>query len=102
VISTVRIIPSERLAFFLGAGASVEFAVPTMKKMTKEFSERICEEDLFININEILLEIYGKGKVYLEAIMSVISGLKEGEHFRENIGELGAFFLTQQGIENSK
>ncbi len=34
----------------------------------------------------------------LEAIMSVIAGLKEREHLRENIGELGGFLLSQEGL----
>jgi SIR2-like domain len=101
-----RVISAEKLAFFLGAGASVEFGAPTMKKMTTEFYEWIWKEvshkkDLFVKIYDILQVIYGEGNVDLEAIMSVITGLKEREHFRENIGELGGFLLRQQGIVNA-
>ena len=41
--------------------------------------------------------IYGKNKVDLEAIMSVIIGLKEERRIRDNIGELGLFGLAKKG-----
>jgi uncharacterized protein YydD (DUF2326 family) len=92
--------------------------MPTMKTtMTTEFSEQIEKvssasastereryilltkrKGLFAKIYETLQPFYGEGKVDLEAIMYVITGLKEREHIRENIGDLGAFLLGQQGV----
>ena len=74
-----------------------------MKKMTQDFSENIKKEstdqkELFLKIYGLLEGIYGDDEVDLEAIMSVIAGLKEREHLRENIGELGGFLLSQEGL----
>ena len=44
--------------------------------------------------------MYGEDNVDLEAVMSVIAGLKEKERLRDNIGELGVFILERQGIIN--
>jgi len=42
--------------------------------------------------------ICGRNKVNLEAIMSVILGLKEKVRIRDNLGELGIFMLERKGI----
>ena len=74
-----------------------------MTKMTLGFSENIKKESpdhrkLFLEIYDMLEGIYGDNNVDLEAIMSVIDGLKEKEHLRDNIGELGAFFSIDVNI----
>jgi NAD-dependent SIR2 family protein deacetylase len=60
----------DAIGFFFGAGASIEFGIPSMKQLTDSFSEKIQQN-----------------KVDLEAIMSVIVGLKEENRVRDNIGE---------------
>jgi uncharacterized protein YacL (UPF0231 family) len=50
--------------------------------------------------HDSLAKVYGEDKVDLEAIISVIDGLKEKERLKENIGELGLFMLERKGIIN--
>jgi hypothetical protein len=76
-----------------------------MKKITESFDEEINrdgndeEKKLFNSIYEQLAKIYGKHKVDLESIMTIIVGLKEN-HFIDNIGDIGLFLLQMKGIEN--
>jgi NAD-dependent SIR2 family protein deacetylase len=67
---TSTVIAADKLAFFLGAGASIEFGAPTMKKMTTEFYERMGKEvshkrDLFVKVYDILQVIYGNSLIYI-------------------------------------
>ena len=100
-------IDKDRIGFFLGAGASIEFGIPSMKKMTATFAKKIRskpgkdeQKKVFNIIYNSLAKVYGKDKVDLEAIMSVIVGLKEKERLTDNIGELGSFVLERKGIKN--
>ena len=95
-------VDARSIGFFLGAGASIEFGIPSMKSMTTSFAEEI-RNNASRNIGErkIFETVYTSlGKAYeeqdnvdLEAIISVITGLKEKEHVNENIGDLGLFML---------
>jgi hypothetical protein len=102
-MASSHFIPSDKIGFFFGAGASVEFGVPTMKQMTEEYAEQISKDvsisrQLFFQIFKSSQDAYGKKNVDIEAIMSIIAGLKEREHLRENIGDLAAFYLKQEGM----
>jgi hypothetical protein len=46
-----------------------------------------------------LAKVHGKDRIGLEAIMSVIDGLKDKERLQENMGDLGLFLLQIEGIE---
>jgi len=98
-------IDGNRLGFFFGAGASVEFGIPSMKNITELFKSKINkdnknkEKHLFNSIYNSLEQIYGKSKVDLESIMSVIVGLKEISAL-DSIGDLGLFLLQQKGIKD--
>jgi SIR2-like protein len=95
-------VDTNRIGFFIGAGASIEFGIPSMTQMTTTFEAKISkkpEKELFNTIYKTLAKVYGRDNVDLEAIMSVISGLKEEAHLRDNIGELGLFLLERKGIE---
>ncbi len=81
----------EAIGFFFGAGASIEFGIPSMKEMTTSFATRIWnkaslskESKIFNDIYDALARVYRNDNVDLEAIMSVIVGLKEG-HINGNI-----------------
>lgn len=94
-----------RIGFFFGAGASVEFGIPSMRKITSTFSAKINEEgageeekNLFNTVYNSLEKVYGEGKVDLEAVMSVITGLRDNERLQENIGDLGLFILQTKQI----
>jgi hypothetical protein len=93
-----------RICFFFGAGASIEFGIPSMKKMTSTFADELKEKgeneevEAFGLIYKSLETVYGRDKVDIEAIMSVIHGLKEKEQVRDNIGDLGLFILERKGI----
>ncbi len=94
---------ADKVGFFFGAGASKEFSIPQMTKLTLEFSEHIKkgpsdQRKLFLEIYNMLEGIYGNNNVDLEAIMSVIDGLKEKEHLRENVGDLGVFFSVRREL----
>jgi len=78
-----------------------------MKQMTMTFAHEIRnkvgqdrEKRVFNTIYKSLAKVYGEQNVDLEAIMSVIAGLKEKEHIKENIGDLGLFVLERKGITN--
>lgn len=67
-----------------------------MKEMTTSFATRIWnkaslskESKIFNDIYDALARVYRNDNVDLEAIMSVIVGLKEG-HIKDNIGDLGS------------
>jgi predicted CopG family antitoxin len=77
------------IGFFFGAGASIEFGIPSMKQLTDSFSERIQQNKSLLKKREMFADIYNSlaDKVDLEAIMSVIVGLKEENRVRDNIGE---------------
>jgi hypothetical protein len=93
-------INADRIGFFFGAGASMEFGIPSMKEMTRVFIQELRmkeEKRAFSVIYRSLAKIYN-GNVDLEAVMSVISALKEKERARDNISELGLFILEKKGI----
>lgn len=103
--SKIFTIDGNRIGFFFGAGASSEFGIPFMKKITEYFYEEINrdgndeQKKLFNSIYGSLATIYGKDKVDLESIMSVIVGLKENRYI-DNIEDLGLFLIQIQGIKN--
>lgn len=95
----------DTIGFFFGAGASIEFGIPSMKQMTSSFSTKIGEDssllkekEVFDEIYNSLTDVYGKDNVDLEAIMSVIVGLQESDHIRDNIGDLGLFALAKKDV----
>lgn len=93
-------INADRIGFFFGAGASMEFGIPSMTEMTRAFSKKLKEkqEDKVFNvIYHSLAKIYN-GNVDLEAVMSVMSALKEKGRVIDNISELGLFILEKQRI----
>jgi hypothetical protein len=97
-------IDASRICFFFGAGASIAFGVPSMKKMTSTFADELKEKgeneevEVFDLIYKSLETVYGRDKVDIEAIMSVIHGLKEKAQVMDNIGDLGLFILERKGI----
>jgi hemoglobin-like flavoprotein len=89
-----------KLGFFIGAGASIEFGIPSLKAMTKEFYERMNsnindQTDLFNKIYYSMEEIYGKDNVDIESIISVIIGLKDKPRVKENLGDLSLFIINR-------
>ena len=87
-------IDGDRIGFFFGAGTSIEFGIPSMRQITLTFDEKINrinapkkQKTVFNTVYRSLVKIYGKENVDLEAIMTVIVGLREKEHLKENIGE---------------
>lgn len=93
----------DSIGFFFGAGASIEFGIPSMKQMTGSFAARVREDDfllkereIFFEIYDTLAKVYGKHNVDLEAVMSVIVALKERDRIRDNIGDLGLFMLAKK------
>ena len=102
-IAILVIFAGKTSGFFFGAGASIECGIPSMREMTRTFTEKLKkkgEKKVFNIIYSSLEKIYGKDNVDLEAIMSVISALKEKERLIDNIGELGLFILEKNGILN--
>ena len=97
-------IDASRICFFFGAGASIPFGIPSMKKMTSTFADELKEKgkneevEVFDLIYKSLETVYGRDKVDIEAIMSVIHGLKEKGQVMDNIGDLGLFILERKGI----
>jgi hypothetical protein len=95
----------DAIGFFFGAGASIEFGIPSMKEMTSSFATKIRENDSLLKEREVyeeiynsLAKIYGRDGVDLEAIMSVIVSLQESDHIRDNIGDLGLFALAKKDL----
>jgi SIR2-like domain len=91
----------DAIGFLFGAGASIEFGIPSMKQLTKSFANKIQKKNpmvaqVYTGVYDSLAEIYGEDKVDLEAIMSVIVGLKEENRLRDNIGDLGLFVLANK------
>jgi NAD-dependent SIR2 family protein deacetylase len=66
---------ADRIGFFFGAGASIEFGIPSMKQMTATFAKDISNEEgenkemqAFDLIYNSLAKVYGEDKVDLEAM----------------------------------
>lgn len=81
-----------KLGFFFGAGASVEFGIPSLKAMTKEFYEIMnhganVQTRLFNEIYHSMEDIYGRDNVDIESIISVIIRLKDKPGVKENLGD---------------
>jgi hypothetical protein len=99
---SLRSIDGDKIGFFFGAGASIEFGIPSMKQITTNFGKIMNEEGVskekqtFDLIYNSLAKVYGEDKVDLEAIISVIAGLREKEQFKENIGDLALFLLEMK------
>ncbi len=83
------------LTFFFGAGASAPFGIPTMKKMTGDFTNviqkegRPREQALYDEILRFLKRDLRPENVDIEAVFSVIEGLKE--YGAESLGELSLY-----------
>jgi NAD-dependent SIR2 family protein deacetylase len=43
--SASTLIDTNRIGFFVGAGASMEFGIPSMKKMTTTFAAKLYERE---------------------------------------------------------
>jgi hypothetical protein len=85
-------IASNNISFFFGAGSSVAFGIPTMRDMADEYYKTMDKDDYKWKLyNEIIKMLkYDMGSdVDIEAIFSVIGGLKEYDI--ENIGELSLY-----------
>ena len=102
-LSNSRLIDADKIGFFFGAGASIEFGIPSVKQITTNFANEIInkesdskERQIFDLIYNSLKKVYGEDKVDLEAIISVIAGLREKEQLKENIGELALFILERK------
>jgi len=92
------------MGFFFGAGASSSFGIPTMGKMTDQFTEEVSshpESRVYNNIKRKLDEELAKDKVDVESIFSVIEGLKN--YNDEELGHLAIFaarsFLNQSLLD---
>ena len=95
-----------KLGFFFGAGASIEFGIPSLKAMTKEFYEHInskindpLQTDLFNKIYHSMEEIHGKENVDIESIISVIIGLKDKLKVKENLGDLSLYIMKRNNSD---
>lgn len=91
-----------KLGFFFGAGASIEFGIPSLKAMTKEFYELMnskvndaTQTDLFNEIYYSMEDVHGKDNVDIESIISVIIGLKDKLRIKENLGDLSLYILNR-------
>jgi hypothetical protein len=85
-------VDSGSIVLFFGAGASAEFGIPLMRKMTEDFKSIVNKRDLSEEqkneIVEMLKDDMGPN-VDIEAILSVIDGLQD--YNIENIGELSIY-----------
>ena len=96
-------IDSGNILFFFGAGASAEFGIPTMTKMAQDFRLELTnkgskpEKDIYNEIIEILARDINCD-VDIEAIFSVIQGLKE--YSPTTIGEL-ALYISRKKYDRS-
>jgi hypothetical protein len=84
---------SGRIVFFFGAGASAEFGIPLMRKMTEDFKSMVNKQDskqqeIYNEIVKMLKDDMGPD-VDIEAIFSVIDGLQD--YNVENVGELSIY-----------
>jgi len=80
------------VSFFFGAGASKPFGNPTMKEMTVDFKEELKtatqqEQRVYDEIVKLLEQ--DLGSVDIEAVFSVIDGLKQ--YSVDNFGELAIY-----------
>jgi hypothetical protein len=80
------------ISFFFGAGASKPFGIPTMTEMTKDFKEKLImakqqENEVYDEIVNLLKQ--DLDKVDIEAVFSVIDGLKQNSV--DNFGELAIY-----------
>ena len=100
---------------FFGAGASKPFGIPTMQAMVMEFEEELKDSNqkLFRFYSEIknkLIEEYGKSKIDIEMMLSVINGiamnLKPSElgHFIFYYASINDFSkeFPSENVENAK
>jgi len=91
---------AEDITYFFGAGASASFGIPTMKKMSQDFTKVIegldapVERQLYGDIVDGLTGELGLDYVDIEAIMSVIEGLKNFS--ATNLGELSIFLVKKK------
>lgn len=88
----------QKINLFIGAGASASFGFPLMDQLTKDFDEMIekSNEPNLKNIYRKIVEIMNKifdGKPDIESIMSVIIGLKDKNHLKENLGDFALYIL---------
>lgn len=96
-------IDSGNILFFFGAGASAEFGNPTMTKMAQDVRLELTnkgskpEKDIYSEIIEILARDINCD-VDIEAIFSVIEGLKE--YSPTTIGEL-ALYISRKKYDRS-
>ena len=95
------------LDFFLVLVPSIEFGIHTMKAMTMDFynlinSKNTLQTKLFNNVYNSMVEIYGKDKIDIESIMSVLSSLKDQNNFSDNIGVFGQYIINQEKLDISK
>ena len=100
-------VDGNNIGFFFGAGASIEFGIPTMRAMTMDFYNLINSNNsiltkLFNNVYNSMEEIYGKDKIDIESIMSVLSSLKDQNNFSDNIGVFGQYIINQEKLDITK
>ncbi|WP_458743259.1 SIR2 family protein [Candidatus Nitrosocosmicus sp. T] len=114
--------PRESINFFIGSGASSAFGFPSMTKITQEFRKKLhskaypesafsqernsLNNSLYFDQNKKIINIYDRiyntldeyylGKVDVEAIMSVVIGLKENTNFAENTGDFGLYQIYRK------
>jgi hypothetical protein len=86
---------SDDILFFFGAGTSAAFGIPTMSYITDAFRSEINsngssdERKVYDEILNLLQRDLGSDGADIEAVFSVIDGLKE--YKIENIGELSLY-----------
>lgn len=93
-----------RINFFLGAGASKAFDLPSMKDLPVELHKQIKSEGdadqirLFENLYTDIVEKLGKEKLDIEAMMSVIVNLRNQEHLQNDLEDFTLFLLKKFDI----
>jgi len=91
------------LGFFFGTGVSIEFGIPSLVQITSFLLSILVGKELgkrrkwFLTwCTESLAKVYGKDRVDLEVIVSVIVGPKDKERLQENMIDLGLFVLQME------
>jgi len=91
--------------FFLGAGASREFNIPTMTEMVQRFENHLKKENselisLYSEIKDILTKGYDKFHVDIESIFSVIQGIAD-DVTPKDMGHYPFYYMMRCSFEQT-
>lgn len=84
---------------FFGAGASKPFGIPTMQEMVTEFENNLKDDDtecfnFYSEIKNSLIKEYGRSKVDIEVMFSVIQGIASNIEPKE-LGHYAYYYISK-------